>query len=307
MKKLKKADEKNSLEQLLLRWKRYFDENKTKTLQSVVVFLVVVVAVLLFRSGAFKGSNKNDFVDETYYAATQASFEGASAPDADAFAVAGEAYKNTAAGDVLYVDAAESFVRRGNQEVTRKQRYSAGTKLEEGEKLPDPKESYNSAIANFEKAASSRDPEIKARAVYGEGVAQEALASVSDSDDAVVAALNAAKACYESVVSDSSNSPYASLAKERLGKVASEQTINYYKAIAHAFVTLPDPADAPSITSGDNTLETGSPVNVDKEFQLNNDEAETEKADSAEASSEEATPSEPSEGEQASDAEKPAE
>ena len=48
MKKSKKADEKNSLEQLLLRWKRYYDENKTKVLQFVLVFAVVVVVVALF-------------------------------------------------------------------------------------------------------------------------------------------------------------------------------------------------------------------------------------------------------------------
>ena len=52
MKKSKKADEKNSLEQLLLRWKRYYDENKTKVLQFVLVFAVVVVVVFIVVTGA---------------------------------------------------------------------------------------------------------------------------------------------------------------------------------------------------------------------------------------------------------------
>lgn len=294
MKKSKKADEKNSLEQLLLRWKRYYDENKTKVLQFVLVFAVVVVVVALFRSGVFKGSNKNDVVDTTYYAATQASFAGAGAPDADAFAANASAYGATVAGGILHVDAGEAFVRRGFEDVARKQRYSAGTKLGEGEKLNDPKASYNSAIEEFEKAAACSDPDVKARAYYGEGAAQESIASVSDNDEAVVAALDAAKACYEKVATASATSPYASLAKKRLESLAKAATVDYYKAIAHAFVTLPDPADTPSITSGDDSLDVGSPINVDEEFKLNEEDdsasdaaAATEESASAEAPAEE--------------------
>jgi len=294
MKKSKKADEKNSLEQLLLRWKRYYDENKTKVLQFVLVFAVVVVVVALFRSGVFKGSNKNDVVDTTYYAATQASFAGAGAPDADAFAANASAYGATVAGGILHVDAGEAFVRRGFEDVARKQRYSAGTKLGEGEKLNDPKASYNSAIEEFEKAAACSDSDVKARAYYGEGAAQESIASVSDNDEAVVAALEAAKACYEKVATASATSPYASLAKKRLESLAKAATVDYYKAIAHAFVTLPDPADTPSITSGDDSLDVGSPINVDEEFKLNEEDdsasdaaAATEESASAEAPAEE--------------------
>lgn len=47
MKKAKKADEKNSLEQLLLRWKGSYEANKIKTRQFVLVFLCVVIVVLL--------------------------------------------------------------------------------------------------------------------------------------------------------------------------------------------------------------------------------------------------------------------
>ena len=111
MKKSRKADEKNSLEQLLLRWKQYYDENRTKVFQFVLVFVAVVVVVALLRSGVFKGSNKNDVVDTTYYAATQASFAGAGAPDADAFAANASAYGATVAGGILHVDAGEAFVR----------------------------------------------------------------------------------------------------------------------------------------------------------------------------------------------------
>ena len=93
--------------------------------------------------------------------------------------------------------------------------------------------------------------------------------SVSENDEAVVAALDAAKACYEKVASASASSPYASLAKKRLESLANPATVDYYKAIAHAFVTLPDPADTPSITTGDDSLEVGAPVDVNEEFNLN--------------------------------------
>ena len=63
MKKAKKADEKNSLEQLLLRWKGSYEANKIKTRQFVLVFLCVVIVVLLFRSGVFRGSNKGDLLN----------------------------------------------------------------------------------------------------------------------------------------------------------------------------------------------------------------------------------------------------
>ena len=296
MKKSRKADEKNSLEQLLLRWKRYYDENKTKVLQFVLVFAAVVVIVALLRSGVFKGSNKNDVVDTTYYAATQASFAGVGAPDADAFAVNASAYGSTVAGGVLHVDAGEAYVRRGFEDVAKKQRYSAGTKLEEGEKLNDPKASYASAVEEFEKATACSDADIKARAYYGEGAAQESIASVSENDEAVVAALDAAKTCYEKVASASASSPYASLVKKRLESLANPATVDYYKAIAHAFVTLPDPADTPSITTGDDSLEVGAPVDVNEEFNLNEDSEAEKPADdaapAAEASVEEAASAE---------------
>lgn len=275
MKKSKKTDEKNSLEQLLIRWKQYYDENRTKVFQFVLIFVVVVVVVSLLRSGVFKGSNKNDIVDTTYYAATQSSFAGVGAPDADAFASNATAYGSTVAGGVLHVDAGEAFVRRGFEDVARKQRYSAGTKLEEGEKLNDPKASYTSAVEEFEKAAACSDADVKARAYYGQGAAQESIASVSDSDEAVVAALDAAKACYEKVASASATSPYASLAKKRLESLAKPATVDYYKAIAHAFVTLPDPADTPSITSGDNSLDVGSSINVGEEFKLEGSDSDS--------------------------------
>ncbi|MGI6400895.1 MAG: tetratricopeptide repeat protein [Thermoguttaceae bacterium] len=273
MKKSKRADERNSLEQLLLRWKRKYDENRTKTLQVVLVFLLVVVVVLLFRSGIFGGADKNDVADNAYFAATQSSFAGVSAPDADAFAAVASSYENTPTGALLHINAGEAFVRRGLADVTRKQRYSAGTKLEEGEMLGDPAQSYSAAIEEFEKAlSSSSDADVKARALYGQGVAHESLASVADNDQSVVEALNAAKACYEKVLEVSPQSPYVPLAKEYLGRLDSEHTVEYYKATAHAFVTLPDPAETPSITSGDDSLEAGSMFDLGEEFDLQDDD-----------------------------------
>ena len=280
MKKAKKADEKNSLEQLLLRWKGSYEANKTKTHQFVLVFLCVVIVVLLFRSGVFRGSNKGDLLDSTYYGATQASFAGAGMPDANQFATVATAYSNTTSGAVLHADAGEAFVRCGFSEIARKQRYSAGAKLAEGETLADPKVSFNSAVEEFSKAASCKDASVVSRAYYGIGVAKEALASVADDEAAVAQALEEAKTNYEKAVDASKNSPYVKLAEQRINALSKPLTTNYYKNAANTFVNLPNPEDTASILSGDESLEAGSSVKVDSEFNL--DEESTDAAQDAE-------------------------
>ena len=265
---MKKADEKNSLEQLLLRWKSSYEENKTKTNQFLVVFLLVVVVVVLFRSGAFRGTNKDDLADTVYYRATQASFAGVDSPDAQTLADTASAYSSED-GAILHLDSGEAYVRRGIVAIERKQRYSSGVKLAEGEELIDPVFNFEKAVEEFEKGVTSSNADLKARAYYGIGVAQEALASVTDGDDAVVAALDAAKTAYEEVAKVCDNSPYVALATDRLDNLSKDLTVTYYKTVANTFVTLPDPKDSASILSGKDELEIGEPVKVDPEFNVN--------------------------------------
>lgn len=283
MNKAKMTDEKNSLEQLLLRGKESYDQNKAKTLQFVLLFVLVVVVVMMIRSGVFRGADKGDMVDSAYYAATQASFAGVGAPDGASLAATAAAYNKSKSAATLHAEAGEAFVRCGLSDVARKQRYSAGSKLQEGETLVDPKDNLNAAVSEFEAVAASKNADLSARALYGCGIAYEVLASVAENDDQVVANLNEAKARYEQVASVAANSPYAPLAAERLASVAKDQTVAYYKTVAHAFVTLPDPTTVPSITSGDDSLEAGSALNVGEEFKLNEDAPAVEEAPSPEA------------------------
>ncbi len=287
MKKAKKADEKNSLEQLILRWKGSYEANKSKTHQFILVFLCVVIVVLLFRSGVFRGSNKGDLLDSTYYGATQASFAGMGMPDANQFATVATAYSNTSTGAILHADAGEAFVRCGFNEISRKQRYSAGAKLAEGETLGDPKVSFNSAVEEFSKATSCKDSSIVPRAYYGIGVANEALASVAADDAAVAQALAEAESNYKKAIEASENSPYVKLASQRINSLSKPLTTDYYKNAAKTFVSLPDPEESASILSGDESLEAGSSVNVDNEFNL-----DEESADSAQDSTETEEPQE---------------
>ena len=273
MKKNKKTDERNSLEQLLIQGKAWYEANSAKTMQFVLVFLLVVLVVWIIRSGVFSSSGKGVMADRAYYNATDAAIV-TGAPDARALKATADAYRSAKTGAVLYAETGDAFLRCGLRDVQNKRRYSAGATLAKDEKPGDPQENFNAAIEAYNQAAASRDAVVVARANYGAGLAFEQLAAVAASDEDCVARLTDAIERYtKAAVSDDENDPYAKMAKSKVETLSKESTVAYYKSVAHKFVTLPDPATTPSIRTGDDSLEPGSGANVGSDFDVNDDEA----------------------------------
>jgi len=259
MKKAKKADEKNSLEQLLLRWKDSYNANKSKTYQFVLVFAIVVLVVMFFRVNLFSRSDKMSQVDNAYYVATSPAFAGAGAVNTAPLVQVADSYRGKSISFVLYAEAGEAFLLNGFADVAAKKAHSRGVKGEA--ELADPLINFNSAYESFTNAEKSEDTIIKARAFYGSGVAQEALASISAKSEDVDMALQKAREAYEQVLTF--DSPYRALASDRMVALESGVTLDFYKSVAQNFVTLPEPSETESILSGNDALNPNDPINVE--------------------------------------------
>ena len=283
MSKMKKSDEKNSLEQLLLKGKSAYEGNKSKALQYVLLIVLAVAVVVLIRSKFFGGpSGKMDVADQAYYSAAQDAFSGTGTGGSALVEVA-NSYKGDAnAGDV--------FLNEGQGDVEGKRAASRGTKSDAASGEPDPVAKFSSAYEAYEKASASNDADVKARAFYGMGVAQEYLASVASDDEAVVAAIEKAKEAYKKVAeaTEGNDSPYRATAANALANLERDLTAAYYKSAAKNFRELPEPSDEPVLSEKGDELNVGEAVNVEG-FDTNDD------GDSAEA------PASEGEGEAASE------
>ena len=262
MSKQKKVEERNSLEQFLLRMQKKFTENKTKTYQFIAVFAVVVLVILAFRLGLFRSPSELNLVDAAYYNATAGSSVGFGAPDAELLSTTSQTTKKPTESVALRLASAEAYLAAGNQDLTAAKAYSRGVKSETSEKPADPSVNYQLAYDLFDDAKSTTDARLQARANYGAGVAQESLASVAPNDEAVVAALELAKEKY-SIVVDSHVAPYERLAKDRLSALDRNLTTDFYKSVANTYRTLPDPVDEESILPGQEDLNVGEALNVE--------------------------------------------
>lgn len=285
MKKAKKADEKNSLEQLLLKGKKAYEGNKTKTYQYILIIVAIIVVFALVRSKFMGASSKYDAADAAYYSATQTSFSGQGAADGELLKGAAASYKNTLAGDVLNADAGDAYLAAGQADVVAKQAYSRGVKSSDGEvKTPaDPTVNFTAAYDAYMVAANSSDAQVRARAYYGAAVAQESLASVA-ADDAVEPAVEKAKEAYKKVCENES-SPYYAPAVKALANLERALTVDYYKSVAKKFTTLPEPSDESILSENNDELKPGEEVKV-SDFETNDDSAESEENVDAEKSEE---------------------
>ncbi len=282
MKKAKKSDEKNSLEQLLLKGKSAYEGNKTKTYQYVLIAVAVVVVVWSVQSKLFSGaSSKLDAADVTYYAATQAAFSGQGVADGESLKNAAGAYKNSVTGSVLNADAGDAYLSAGQADIVAKQNYSRGVKSTDGEvKTPaDPTVNFTAAYEAFMAATSCSDSSVQARAYYGAGAAQEFMASVAG-EDAVEGAIEKAKEAYKKAA-EISDSPYSEIASKALANLEKGLVVDYYKSIAKKFNTMPEPSEESILSDGADELVPGAPVNNSDEFKTNDDSAETENEASA--------------------------
>ena len=277
MKKAKKVDEKNSLEALLLKGKSAYEENKTKTFQYVLIAVFIIVAIVAVRMKFNGASGKYNAADSAYYEATQAAFAGQGVADGAVLSAAAASYKNTVTGSVLNADAGDAFLGAGQQDAADREAYSRGVKSADGEaKTPaDPSVNFNAAYEAYQAATSSSDPEVQARAYYGSGVAQEALATVAADDAAVEAAVEKAKEAYKKVAEVSAESPYCALAAKALANLDRDLTLDYYKSVANAFVNLPEPSDESILSENSDELNVGEGVGVEG-FDTNDDASEAE-------------------------------
>ena len=283
MKKAKKVDEKNSLEALLLKGKSAYEENKTKTYQYILIAVLIIVAIVAVRMKFNGASGKYNAADSAYYEATQAAFAGQGVADGSVLSAAAASYKNSVTGSVLNADAGDAFLGAGQQDAADKEAYSRGVKSADGEtKTPaDPSVNFNAAYEAYQAAATSSDVEVQARAYYGCGVAQEALATVAADAAAVEAAVEKAKEAYKKVAEVSADSPYCALAAKALANLERSMTLDYYKSVANAFANLPEPSEESILSESGDELNAGEEVGVEG-FDTNDDSSETEQEAPAE-------------------------
>lgn len=277
MKKSKIVNEKNSLEQFLIRAKKWCEGNKTKAFQSVLVFILVVAAIWVVRANMNGGSSRLNGFDAAHTAATQNYFASADyAPNTQVLQEAANAYPKGETGAEARVELGEAFVRAGLGDVQRKTANSKADKNDEAVAALDPNVNFNAAVAAFEEAAKLGSAEMKARAFYGAGIAKECAASVAADDAQATAALDEAKAYFEKVAASCPTSPFCEAAAKRVASLGSALTVDYYKNVANRFKNLPIPQETESILSGETELTPGETPAVEG-FDLNAD-AETAEA-----------------------------
>ncbi|MCF0234490.1 MAG: hypothetical protein HUK22_05870 [Thermoguttaceae bacterium] len=269
--KKKAVNEKNSLEQFLIDSKKWFVENKTKTYQFVLVFLLVLAAILVVRANMGGSARKLNDVDAVY----------ALADDVDTIKDATARYQNGEVGAEIQVKLGDSYLSLGSGEVQRKIANSRNASGDETAAALDPTVNFKAAVGAYEAAAAKGGAELKARAYYGVGVANESLAAVAASGE-VDAAVEAAKAAYAKVAEVCANSPYAAPAAARLAALGKGLTVDYYKAVAEQFNTLPTATETPSILTGNTELTPGETPEVE-DFDLNDDASSDEAAPAEDA------------------------
>jgi len=275
------SNDKNSLEQLLIRGKDNLAQNKAKAVQFLLVFVVVLGAIWAFRALATGGSAELTKADAVR--------NSAQTPQ-ELVAQASDFVGETAAA--LYADAGEAFLSQGQNEIARKKANSRAAENDPEAAALDPSVNFGEAVKAFDAAFGLGSAELKARAAFGAGAAQEALASVAADDASVAAAVEAAKAQYAKVAEVCASSPYCESAAARLAALDRAVAVDYLKATAKTFRELPTPPEkAESILTGDGELTPGETANVG-EFDLNADEPAAEEAPAEEAPAAEATPAE---------------
>jgi hypothetical protein len=273
------SNDKNSLEQLLIRGKDSLAQNKAKASQFRLVFVVVLVAIWGIRALKSEGDSTLTAADRARATATEPK---------DLVAVAENFGGETAAA--LYIDAGEAYLNLGTSEIARKKANSRAAENDPEAAALNPSVNFGEAVKAFEAAFGLGSAEMKARAAFGAGAAQEALASVAADDAAVDAAVAEAKAQYAKVAEVCASSPYCAAAAERVAALDRAVAVDYLKAAAKKFRELPTPPEkAESILTGDGELTPGETTNVG-EFELNADEAPAEEAPATEAAPAEEAP-----------------
>ncbi|MBO7725084.1 MAG: hypothetical protein J6S40_01320 [Thermoguttaceae bacterium] len=303
------VQEANSLEKLLISTGNYLKENREKCMQTLLLILVAIAAVIFLRT-YFYGKPKKfqqDFDQAYAISSQQAMLTGL--PSVEPYDTLAAHYNRGDAGAEVRVNAAETTLKIGRNQVERKKAASRAGKAAADVIAMDPEATFNDAIKRFETVTSPQmaaDPNLAARALYGLASAWENLASVTAGDDEVNVKLDTAKGVYQQVVDGFAETPFAHQARMRIDILDEPLTREFYKKTAADYVAMPVPEELKPEESilPDNSGELDPNAEVGSEdFSLEGDqvEAPAETAPEAEpaapveetAPAEEAAPAEP--------------
>ena len=196
------VQEANSLEKLLISTGDYLKENREKCLQTLLLILVAVAAVVFLRT-YFYGKPKKfqqDFDQAYAISSQQAMLTGL--PSVEPYDTLAAHYNRGDAGAEIRINAAEAVLKTGQNQVERKKAASRAGRAAADVIAMDPEATFNDAIKRFEEVTSPQmavDRGLAARALYGLASAWENLAAVTAGDDEVNVKLDTAKGGYQRI------------------------------------------------------------------------------------------------------------
>ncbi|MBR2693667.1 MAG: hypothetical protein IKE69_05590 [Thermoguttaceae bacterium] len=274
------VQEANSLEKLLISTGDYLKENREKCLQTLLLILVAVAAVVFLRT-YFYGKPKKfqqDFDQAYAISSQQAMLTGL--PSVEPYDTLAAHYNRGDAGAEIRINAAEAVLKTGQNQVERKKAASRAGRAAADVIAMDPEATFNDAIKRFEEVTSPQmavDRGLAARALYGLASAWENLAAVTAGDDEVNVKLDTAKGGYQRVIGEFAETPYAAQAKIRLAKVDEPLTREFYKKSAADYVAMPVPEEIKPeesiLPEGSDQLDPAADV-TGEDFSLEGDEVE---------------------------------
>lgn len=281
--------EANSLEKLLVSTGNYLKENREKCMQTLLLILVAVAAVIFLRT-FFYGKPKKfqqDFDQAYAISSQQAMMTGL--PSVEPYDTLAAHYNRGDAGAEVRVNAAEAVVKIGQNQVERKKAAGRAGKAAADVIAMNPEATFNDAIKRFEEVTSPQmavDPDLAARALYGLASAWENLAAVTAGDDEVNVKLDTARGIYQRVVDEFAETPFANQARTRLAELDAPLTREFYKKSAADYVAMPVPEEIKPeesiLPEGSGELDPNAKVGSE-DFSLEGDEVAPPAEDAAPA------------------------
>lgn len=286
------AQEANSLETVLISAGKNLKANKEKYLQTVLLILVVIAALIFFRT-YFYGKPlrfQQDFSQAHLLSTQQAMISGT--PDAKPYEALAARYTKGNEGAEVRIGAGEALLKTGQSEVDQKKTAGKAGKASAAVKEMNPESTFNSAMDQFTLAAGmASDKLLASRALFGSASVCENLAAVTAGADQVNVKLDTAVKNYQQILDKYPDTPFAAVAKERLAVLAEPVVREFYIKTADAYVTMPEPeleAEPESILS-----EEGDKLDPDaavsgEDFSLQGEESATPETENTEVAAPEA-------------------
>lgn len=247
---VKHQREKNSLEAFLLKLARDYKANKERILQALLVFLIALAAFLFVRFYFFgKKVTAQNSLDDAYYLSTGESLVSfAAAPDPAPYQELAAKYGSGDVGALTRLALGEAKLKTGQMQIGQKQMNSKAEYNDELVAALEPATPLNEALEAFDELLNKKmasDSALSARALYDAGAVCETLAILAADDAAVAELLDKAKARYAQIAGVCADSPYTTLAAERIKQLEQPITVTFYQQSANAFRTMPVPPPKP--------------------------------------------------------------